>query len=178
VTAPTVTPVQNDLYVAIKKFIASVVPTNTPIYQGLGNRVAAPLPLSGFVYMTMLYQKRLQTNIDTWDTTTPTPTELAAQNAIEVGVQLDVYGPNAFDWAAMLSTLWRDDYGFYQLAPNCAPLYADEARQMPLVDSEAQYEQRFTITAVLQYNPTTVFPQTFADSLGINIIDVNEAYAP
>jgi hypothetical protein len=171
----TVSPVAQDVYTAIKAFIVSVLGAGVPVNQGLGNRVAAPLPASGYVYVTQLFQERLETNLSSWSAD-PDPTVISAQTALKVTVQIDCYGPTSGDWAAMLQTLWRDDYGVQQLAPTCAPLYADEARQIPLIDSEGQYESRHSITATLQYNPVTVVPQTFANTLSRELINVPETY--
>lgn len=93
-----------------------------------------------------------------------------------VDMQIDCYGPNAADWAAMISTLFRDDYGVNALAPNCAPLYIDNGMQAPLIDGEQQYEQRIVMQAVLQYNPVTSSAQQFASSVDVDLINVNEAY--
>lgn len=173
-----VAPLQVAIYTAIKAFIVSVLGTSVPVSQGLGNRVSIPQAAPGFVYMTIIDQQRLRTNIDTWDETNPAPTGLTAEQGMKVTCQIDCYGANAADWAAMLTTLWRDDYGCLAMAPNCAPLYADEARLIPLIDSESQYTARYSITAYLQYNPVTTFPMQFADVLNVNLIDVDEAYSP
>ncbi len=58
------------------------------------------------------------------------------------------------------------------LAPDCAPLYIDNARRMPFVTGEEQYYPRYSSTAVLQYNPVTAIPQQFADEASATVIDV------
>jgi hypothetical protein len=169
-----VTPVAQTIYTAVVAFVTSVLGTSVPVVQGLGNRAAMPLP--GFVAVTFLYQDRVATNYDSW--TGADPSSIAAQQGLKVAVQIDCYGPTSGDWAAMLTTLWRDEYACNLMAPSCQPLYADNARQMPLIDSEAQYESRYTIDAQLMYNPVTTFPMEFADSLDQGVINVNAAFPP
>lgn len=170
----TVSPLQSDLYAAVAAFLTSILPANTPVIQGLGNRASMPLP--GFVSMTIVLMDRLRTNFDTWNTSSPAPIETSINQGVSVTMQIDAYGPNAMDWAAMITSAWRDDYGCQLLGANCAPLYADEARLVPLIDSEAQYEQRYSINAMLQYNPVTAVPMQFANTLKVGLIDVDEAY--
>jgi hypothetical protein len=171
----TVTPTQSQVYAALGAFIQNI--TGLPagqIIQGLGNRVAMPAP--GFIAMTAISQARLRTNIELWDEVDPNPSTFTAEQGTQIDVQLDFYGPLAGDWAVMVSTAFRSSYGFEALAPNCAPLYIDVVPMAPLIDAEAQWEQRWVATAVLQYNPVTTLPLQFANELVINLIDVDEVY--
>jgi hypothetical protein len=174
----TITPVPTDVLTAVRSFLLGVLPANTPVVQGIQNRVAMS-QAAGFVLMTPLYQMRLATNVDTYDDTYPSPgASFSAEQDTRIDVQLDFYGPLSGAWAAMVSTLWRDEYGVNALAPNCAPLYIDDARMMPLVDGEMQYEQRWTCTGTLQFNPVTTLPQQFAGAAKATLIDVDMAYPP
>ena len=94
----------------------------------------------------------------------------------QIDIQIDAYGPNAADWAAMISTLFRDEYGVQMLAPYCAPLYIDSGMQAPLIDAESQYEQRIVMTGTMQYNPVTVTGQQFAGALGVTAVNVPTTY--
>ena len=172
-----VSPAQSDVYTAVKAFLLGVLPLDSAhVVQGYPNRAA--MPGGPFVVMTMVGSHRLRTNVDTWDTTNPAPTVLSYETGMEVMLQLDVYGPSAGDWAQELVTLWRDDYGCQALAPACQPLYSDDPRRMPLIDGEDQYEDRWTITARLQYNPTVTTPQDFADAASVTLINVDKEYPP
>jgi hypothetical protein len=175
-------PVQQDVFAVLAPFIVSV--TGLPqanVIQGLANRADMPnFANGGFVVMTSVGLHRLRTNIDTWDTVTtdPPPTEISSEMGTEMRVQVDFYGATSQDLAVAFCTLFRDDVGVTALAPTCAPLYADDARMMPLEDSEQQYEQRWTVEAVLQYNPVTTSPQQFADALSVTDVNVDEAFPP
>jgi hypothetical protein len=78
----------------------------------------------------------------------------------------------------MLTTILRSEWGVGQLAPEVVPLYAEDARMAPLIDAERQYEQRWIVGAVLQYNPTTSTPMEFAATLGAELANVDETYPP
>lgn len=161
----------DDLYTSVGNFIQLVLGTDIPVEQGQANRVASPpvatdggTPPSGFVQMQAFISKRTTTNQDSFD---PVNQLLMAQSNSQVEVQLDFYGPLSKNWAEMVSTLWRDDYGCANLGPTCQPLHADEAIQSALVDGEEQYEERWMLKAYLQYNPVTTVGQQSATALAV-----------
>lgn len=180
----TVAPTQDDVYVALKAFLATIVPTGVVIIQGLPNRASMPAADPGFVAMTATLLQRLRTNVDAYDDPAQPPGPpfitgtVAAEMGAKLSVQLDFYGADSGDWAAMATTLLRSEYGVEQLAPDCAPLYAEDARMAPLVDAERQYEQRWIVGAVLQYNPVTSTPIQFAATLDVELVNVDERYPP
>ncbi|KAA1013027.1 hypothetical protein FVF58_09560 [Paraburkholderia panacisoli] len=99
--------------------------------------------------------------------------------ATQVVVQLDLYGPGSADYAQILTTTFRDGYAVDQFASSgfdVAPLHADDANQMPLIDGESQYEERWTIRCTLQCNPSVTVPQQFASSLEASVISVQAQY--
>lgn len=172
----------DDLYTALGTFIQLVLGTDIPVVQGQPNRVASPpvatdggTPPSGFVQMQAFIEQRTTTNQDSYD---PDAQTLAAQSNTRVEVQLDFYGPLSMNWAKMVSTLFRDDYGCANLAPTCQPLWADEAIQSALVDGEEQYEERWTLRSYVQYNPVTTVGQQSATALAVVAINVDERYKP
>lgn len=174
-----VSPTQADVFDAVLPFIRSVVGDGIDVVQGLGNRVATPIVddiNKGFVAVTPLFRHRLRTNQDTWDPTDPLVTSYASEQGMQFDLQIDCYGPLSGDWAAMITTLWRDDIGCEAFGETCQPLYADDARQMPLIDSEDQYEERWLISAALQYNPVTSPTQQFANAVEVTLINVEERF--
>lgn len=172
----------DDLYTALGNFVQLVLGTDIPVVQGQGNRVAAP-PVEtdangavlGFVQIQAFVDKRTTTNQDSFD---PVNQLLAAQSNTQVEVQLDFYGPVSMNWAKMVGTLLRDEYGCTNLAPTCQPLWADEAMQAALVDGEEQYEERWTLRSYVQYNPVTTVGQESATALSVVVINVDERYKP
>lgn len=92
------------------------------------------------------------------------------------GVQVDVYGPDSGTWAAILATVWPDDSTFNFLneqGGGCRPLLCSDPMQMPLIDGEQQYEERWIIKVFLQYNATVSLNQLFFESVNLGLIDVD-----
>lgn len=175
-----VSPTLQAVYTKLRALVLAVVPANVEVVQGIDNRVPAPPRDPGYVVMTAVLEQRLRTNVGVYDDPNIIPNDgtLALEQGTRLTVQLDCYGAAAGDWAAQLSTVLRNEYAVDALAPDCAPLYADEPRLDPFVAGERQFEQRWIVGAVLQYNPRTVTPQQFADTLNVELIEVDEAYPP
>lgn len=173
----SVTPTLDQIAVKLVAYLTSIVPTGTPVLRGPVNR--ATLPVNPCVVFTYLFQNRLRTNLHTDDDPYPTPggTTTTEQGTL-VHVQMDFYGPQSNEWAVAAEMLWRDEYACDILRPECQPLYTNDARMVPLVTGEEQYLERYTLTAMLQWNPVTVTPQQFADALDVTIIEVDSAYPP
>lgn len=99
----------------------------------------------------------------------------------QVTVQVDVYGPDSGDYSQIITTAFRDEYGVQQLLSSgfdVTPLYADEANQTPLIDAEAQFEERWSTRCVLQCNPVVAVPQQFFTAATIGIKPVDQTFAP
>lgn len=181
----TVTPVQDDLYRLVKALVVTVTGLDPSlVIKGLPNRTAMPPASPGFVTMQATTTKRLRTNQEVWDLTDPDPSSIDTEQGTQLRMQLDCYGAASGDWAVMLCTVLRSDYGCVQLAgtdptnPVVVPLYASDESLSPLDDSEAQYEERWTLEAILQYNPVTTVPAQFADTLTVTLINVDETFPP
>lgn len=176
-TAATVDISLDDLYTDVGNFLVTQLGLdNAHVVQEFNNRVA--MPVGPFVGMRLTAQKRLRTNEDSWDTTITDPTVYAREQGTQVRLQLDCYGPISGDWGLILSTLLRSDLGCTSLAPTCQPLYADDPVRAPLTDGEEQYEDRWIVSAFLQYNPTVSTPQDFADTLAVDLINVDVTFPP
>jgi hypothetical protein len=173
----TISITESQVLEKLRALLLGIVPSGTQVVQGLDNRV--PPPIGAYVVMTPLFDQRLATNTDVTSDPYPLPGGSNAMGLhIRLNVQLDFYGPLAGDWAKMFTTVWRDDYACDALKPTCQPLHADEARRMPYVTGEDQYQSRWTVTAALQYNPVTTTTQQFAGAAEVTLIEVDEAYPP
>lgn len=101
-------------------------------------------------------------------------------------VQIDFHAPDtqAGDFAQIVSTALRDPYGtafFAALSPplnGVSPMHADDPRQVPFINDQNQYEWRWSVDAALQVNQTILVPSEFADSVTVEIEDVNAVYPP
>lgn len=173
------------LYADMGNFLALLFGTDPgcpAIVRGQGNRTPSPpvttstdtTDTTGFILMQFFVGKRTTTNQDTFNSTAQTQ---ASQSNTQGKFQLDFYGKLSGDWAKIFTTLFRDPYGCANLTVQ-QPLWADEAFQSALVDGEEQYEERWTVEAYVQYNPTTTVTQQSATALGVKVINVGEAYPP
>ena len=179
-TAFAVNPVLSAVYAALVPFIQQV--TGLPPAQvvlGLGNRT--PMPAPGFIAVQAITRHRLRTNLHSGVTIAEDESgSVTMEEGVELTVQIDCYSTpvsatqpqSAEDWATMLSTTLRDAYGCSIFPPNIQPLFADDARMIPLVAGEEQYEERWSLEAHFQYNPQTTVPQQYADVLDLELIDV------
>jgi hypothetical protein len=165
-----------DIYTDVGAFIVATL--GCAVIQGYPNRTAMPPAGAGFVEITITRKMRLSTNIDTWDTTNPSPTGTTQETHWQVTMQADCYGPASSAWATILAGLFRDEVACDALADTCQPLYADDPMRAPLTNAEEQYEDKWIVPLQLQYNPTISTAQQFANALTVGLIEVDEAYPP
>ena len=130
------------------------------IIRGQQNRVAPPA--GAFVELTEIMRASIET---------PTVGSVVGGQSTITGpqrldIQMDFYGPLAGNQSAAIAAIFRTGYACSQFPDGIAPLYCSDARQSPLTTGEEQYEQRWTMTASLQYNPAVTLPQQFATQLG------------
>jgi hypothetical protein len=176
----TITIKETDVFTALRSFLIGILPTGVEVVKSQNNGVAEPVG-ADFVVMNAITMPRLSTNVDTF---TDPGTGIGTRNSevsMAMHVQLDVHGPNSADNTAIIATLFRDDYGCIALASvnsQIQPLYCEEPKQMPFINGENQFEQRWIIDAAIQYNPITQTPQDFADSVTVNTTSVQAAYPP
>lgn len=99
----------------------------------------------------------------------------------EIDFQLDVHGPSSSDNAQIISTMFRDAYAvdfFYNLNPAVSPLHADDPKQIPFLNDQNQYEDRYVVEARVQANQAVTLPQQFAAEIVVGIINVDATYPP
>ncbi len=161
---------QDDVMTALRSFIIGLV-AGIEVVQGLPNGVA--MPVNPFIQMTPLFWNRIATNSTVYDDVGALTGTQDSEAHIEWVVQIDCYGPLGNDWSVILTTMFRDEYGVTALGPDVTPLYADDAKQLPIVDGEENFEQRWMITAHLQYNPVVAIPMEFFDGVDITLINVD-----
>jgi hypothetical protein len=173
----TVDTTLSDVYTDVGNFVVATLGLSAgQMVQGYANRVAMPVA-GGFVVMTATANKRLRTNVDSWDQTIPDPTTATQELGMQLSLQLDCYGPSSAEWAVILTDVFRDEIGCNALTV-CQPLYSDDPIRAPLTDAELQYEDKWIVRAQVQYNPVVTGTQQFVNALAINLIEVDEAYPP
>lgn len=124
------------------------------VIQGYQN--GSPLPPNAVV-MTVLFDVGLDVPVSHYDPITDTT---VVQQSVEVTMQLDFYGEQAGTRARHVSNLWKSHYTATALTV-CKPLYSKDPRRMPIVNEQAQYEDRWSVDVLLQYNPEFEHAQTF-----------------
>ncbi len=165
------TPVLTDdaIITALRAFLLAVLPDGVEVVLGQVNRVPEPTSLD-HVIITPARREQLSTTTHSYSMATGMSV-VARSNAVHF--QLDVYGPNSTDNVQVIATLFRDAWGCDFLAPyQVQPLYCDDGRQMPLVNGEYQYEDRWTMTAAVQANPPVAVPVDFAANVAVNMVEV------
>lgn len=162
-----------DVFTALVVFFNSFLPAGTPVIQGQDNLV--PMPKGGFVVMTNAGMDRLSFNVDNYQSLTQGKTILTPTN---YAMQLDFYGPISQTWAMETQALFRDEYATEIFPSNIQPLYADDPVQIPLIDGEDQYEQRWKILARLQYNPILSTTQQSMLAVDIELAPIDQTFKP
>lgn len=167
---PSIT--ETNIITALRAFVLSIV--DCEVIRAPVNRAA--MPLGDFVVLSPLTNIPLSTNVSTL-----TGSTRSIMRPSQIGIQVDCYGGTAGDRATAISTLLRDQYAVDSFAASgfdMAPLYAGDSHQMPIVDGEQQYEERWTFEATLQFNPIMTPPQDSATALNVNLVNVDRAYPP
>lgn len=166
---------QTQLLNALRTFLLSIY--TGEVIQSQNNRV--PMPTGNFCTMTPLFLNGLSTNRASYTDPGTNPGTESNERSTEWRVQLDFYGDNAADSAATVATLIRTPYACEQLADSgMQPLYAGDPKQTTMINAEQQWQSRWTMDFVAQFNPVVQTPMDFADQLGIGLVDVDVAFPP
>lgn len=159
---------------ALGAFVQVIVGDQVPVVRGQQNRV--PPPAGRYVYITPILAPALSLPRTTY-ADVPSAGTMTLTRPTQWTAQIDCYGESAQDMALAVSIALRSGYGCDALSSSGAqPLYAGEPRQMPFITGEDQYLERWSLDAVLQFNPSISVPQQFADKLEIGLINVPVAY--
>lgn len=162
---------ETDIFTAVRTFLLDYV--SCEVVRGLGNRV--PMPKGDFIAMTQGQNLNLATPEHSYTTTNN------IKQAKQFTVQIDCYGAKSSERAAYLASLFWDDLASQSFATSgkdIKPLYADDPRQIPLVNGEDQYEERWMFNVLIQYNPIVSIAQQSATTLTIGLTEIDAAYPP
>lgn len=176
----TISITESDVFTTLRTFLLGILPAGTEVVKGQDKGVGEPIG-PDFVELTQISMPRLSTNVDTYTDTGTNPGTRNSLVSMAMRIQIDVHGPNSANNSAIIATLFRDEYACVQFATVNAeiqPLYCEEPKQMPFINGENQYEQRWIIDAAIEYNPITQTPQDFASEVNVSIVSVDAAYPP
>ena len=182
---------QEEIFDALRTVLLTLVPASTvndagasvpvEVIQAQVNRTAEPQG-EDFIMMTVTGRVRLATNQDSYADTFPVVAtgSRSITEPTQITIQLDIHGPQGGEVAQVVTSVFRDGYGVDALQavnPAITPLYADDPKQMPFVNGEQQYEDRWVVNVVLQVNAVVAVFQDFAGSLNVGLRPV-EVYYP
>ena len=163
------------LMTALRTFLMGVYAGQ--VIQSQDNRV--PMPVGNFCTITPLLIKALSMSHSTYTDPGTNPGTESNQRSTQWNVQLDFYGPTAADACAIIAALIRTDYACEQLATSgMQPLYAGDPKQTTMMNAEQQYEPRWTVEFVAQYNPVVNTPLDFASRLDATLVSVDVKFPP
>lgn len=164
---------EDQIMSALRAFLLSVVPAGVEVVQGQDNRVGEPTT-GDFIVMTPATRTRVSTNVDTWSNDPDTADQLTMTRGTFVDVQLDIHGPNSADNAQIITTVWRDDFAVEAIEGAIfAPLYASDGHQMPFINGEKQFENRWVVDLFLHVKPAVTVGQDFANRGTITLVAVD-----
>ena len=168
---------ENDLYTALRAFLMQAV--DGDVIAGQDNQVA--MPTGTFTVMTTLRVVGLSTNKTVWDQANQ---QEANGRSTEWACQLDFYsdetGPavnNAWAFAQLVRTEFACT-AFLALPGQIQPLYATDPANTTMINSEAQYQERYTLEFHAQFNPVVTTPLAFADTLTVGLVEVDAKFPP
>lgn len=173
-----VTITDDDVFTALRAFILDILPDlgGDNVLQGPMNGVPMP-PGPNYCIMVPSDRAGLATTArEYFPSEDPAPATGTRETTrqTQVGCFVNFYGEQATDNGQIFNTLFRDMFGCDFMRPfNVQPLWCDDGRQMPLIDSEKQYATRWMIHALLQINPTVSTSQEFADTVDITLVEAD-----
>lgn len=170
-----------DLLIPLQAFLMDI--TGLTIDNVLdGQQNLTPMPLGNFIIMTPMRQVGLSTNRVRY-ADNGVYGEGVQQNirSTQWPCQIDCYGDGAADNAAIIGTLIRSEYAcewFRQNGNTLIPLYCSDPHQTTMINGEQQYESRWTMDFIGQYNPNVSTRQDFFDSITVGVIAADLKYPP
>lgn len=160
--AATLSITHTQIYTDLRRYLLELFP-GCEVIQGYSNNV--PLPKAPFILMNIINESEMNTQISNYRGSDGLAD---VTRSVEAAVQLDFYGRDSGQNARIFAALWRDFHACDGLAV-CKPLYADNARYIPLTNEEQEFEERWSITANLTYNPTVTHAQDFITGASVSI---------
>ncbi|MBY4887705.1 hypothetical protein HX773_18875 [Pantoea sp. B9002] len=168
---------QDDLTTALRGFLLSLV--DVEVFLAQENLV--PMPNEDFVTMTPMFITGLSTNRVAYNDPGVGAGSEMTQRSNQWRCQLDFYGNTAAEMAAIVGTMIRSEYAanwFKQNNMPVTPLYAGEPHQTTMINAEQQYESRWTLDFIAQFNAVVTTPLYFFDEIEVTAIAADLKYPP
>ena len=170
---------QDQVNAILRAFIIQILPSGVAVTNAQQNLVAEP-SADNFVLLTLLSRQRLGTTVTDWDMSAHgNPTTQSNIEAVSISMQLDFHGAGSTDMAQVFCTLFRSDYTYqFMAASGLYPDYCTDGMQMPFVNDQDQYENRWVVNAVFDANIIVPTTQQFADAVTVGLIEIDTVYPP
>jgi hypothetical protein len=174
---PSIT--QDQVNAILRAFILNILPAGVEVAIAQQNRVPEPTA-DNFVLITLLRRTRLGTTVSDWDQSpSASPVVLNNIESVSISMQLDFHGADSTDNAQVFAGLFRSSYAFqFMSASGVYPDYCDDGTQMPFINGEDQFEDRWVINAVMDANIGVQTQQQFANTIKVGLIEVDAVYPP
>lgn len=156
--AAMATVTHEDIYTEVRSYLIGLF--SCPVVRGYQNN--SPLPADGIV-MTVIserdfdYASNYYTESDDEDIYS-----VDIQKSVEVVMQLDFYGVESQKRVRHVANVWQSEFSTNKLV-KCQPLYSKQPMQMQYINEKNQYEQRWMLEVLLQYNPCFTHDQQYLD---------------
>ncbi|WP_336747892.1 LIC_12616 family protein [Pantoea vagans] len=173
----TISITQDDLTTALRGFLLSLV--DAEVFLSQENN--SPMPIGDFVTMTPMFITGLSTNRVAYNDPGTGQGSEQTQRSNQWRCQLDFYGNSAQEMAAIIGTMIRSEYAsewFRQNNMPVTPLYAGEPHQTTMINAEQQYENRWTLDFIAQFNAVISTPLEFMDSIQVGIVAADLKFPP
>lgn len=163
----------------LRAFLLSILPPGVEVTLAQENRVGEPTA-DNFVLLTLLDRVRLGTNTTSWDQSMGgNPAIITDAEAVSIAMQLDFHGANSTDNAQVFAALFRSAYACdFMAATGVSPDYCTDGHQMPFINGEDAWEDRWVLNAVMDCVIAVQAPQQFANTLIVGLINVDASYPP
>lgn len=145
---------ETEIFTTVRTYIMKLV--DCEVIRAQKNRAA--MPVGAFVSMSAGALRPLETNRHTIRTETVDDVDteyIDTDTPSQMTIPVDCYGAGSGESAQAISAMFRDDYAcqvFRAVGHDIQPLFATDPQQMPLVNGEDQYEERWTFNLELQVN--------------------------
>lgn len=169
----------SQLQAALRTFLIGLLGSSWQAIEGQDNRVS--MPVGNFVVMTSMAVGYLATPQESWSAGSANPGVDIAKTSSQWRCQLDFYGAGAQDAATAVSRIIRTTYACDQFTASgvdMQPLYAEEPKNLTMINAENQYEPRWSFDFIAQFNPVVSTPLDFADSLTVELAEVDAVFPP
>ena len=154
---------QSGMFTALRKFLLTLV--DVEVIQS--QQDMTPAGLDPFITMTTLGLDVMSTNRISYDSDAGIESHA---RTTRWRCQLDFYGLNAYDMASVISMAFRFEWAcsaFKSLGYPVYPVAGREPRQTSFVNSESNFEERWSVDVEMMIDPVVTLPRDFFSDVSV-----------